>query len=534
MAPKYGLACLLHEKPFAGVNGSGKHINWCMADELGQQPAEPRRHAARQRPVPGLLRRRPARRRQVPGPAARRASPAPATITASAPTRRRRPSSRSSSATSSPTSSSRSSKAAPRARKQGGAARHRRRRAAEAAARRRRPQPHEPVRLHRQQVRVPRGVVEPEHRVAEHLPQRRRRPSRSTTSPPSSRRRSAAATSLEDAVGKLLVTLIKEHKRIVFNGNGYSDEWQKEAGQARPAEPAQHGRRPAGAGHAPTAVEPFEKYKVLNERELRRPLRDQRRGLQQDDQRRGPADGADGQPLHPAGGARLPDRRWRRTSSAVKAAGGERGGAAKTLGDAHASWSTTFQAPHRRRWPTPSSTTATATRTRAREVLPRHGRSRDGGPARDRRPHRGRRALRRLAAADLPRDAVHQVSAGRLAEPAVADSPASGHRRPGPSAQRADQAAGAPHSPPCLFLRPSAVSLSLCSPAVRAGLPPASHVAAPVPVLNGHVLHRQRHHRPRGPRAGPQAARACTSAASAPPACTTSSGRSSTTPSTRR
>src|SRR6188474_3035256 len=27
-APKFGLACLLHEKPFAGVNGSGKHLNW--------------------------------------------------------------------------------------------------------------------------------------------------------------------------------------------------------------------------------------------------------------------------------------------------------------------------------------------------------------------------------------------------------------------------------------------------------------------------------------------------------------------------
>ncbi len=27
-APKYGLSCLMHEKPFAGVNGSGKHNNW--------------------------------------------------------------------------------------------------------------------------------------------------------------------------------------------------------------------------------------------------------------------------------------------------------------------------------------------------------------------------------------------------------------------------------------------------------------------------------------------------------------------------
>jgi len=26
IAPKYGLACLLHEKPFAGVNGSGRDI----------------------------------------------------------------------------------------------------------------------------------------------------------------------------------------------------------------------------------------------------------------------------------------------------------------------------------------------------------------------------------------------------------------------------------------------------------------------------------------------------------------------------
>jgi glutamine synthetase len=33
VAPKFGLACLLHEKPFAGVNGSGKHLNWSMSDD---------------------------------------------------------------------------------------------------------------------------------------------------------------------------------------------------------------------------------------------------------------------------------------------------------------------------------------------------------------------------------------------------------------------------------------------------------------------------------------------------------------------
>ena len=41
VAPKYGLACLLHEKPFAGVNGSGKHLNWSMSDELGNNLLNP-------------------------------------------------------------------------------------------------------------------------------------------------------------------------------------------------------------------------------------------------------------------------------------------------------------------------------------------------------------------------------------------------------------------------------------------------------------------------------------------------------------
>jgi glutamine synthetase len=40
-APKYGLACLLHEKPFAGVNGSGKHLNWSMSDDEGNNLLTP-------------------------------------------------------------------------------------------------------------------------------------------------------------------------------------------------------------------------------------------------------------------------------------------------------------------------------------------------------------------------------------------------------------------------------------------------------------------------------------------------------------
>jgi len=41
IAPKYGLACLLHEKPFAGVNGSGKHNNWSISDEFGNNLLSP-------------------------------------------------------------------------------------------------------------------------------------------------------------------------------------------------------------------------------------------------------------------------------------------------------------------------------------------------------------------------------------------------------------------------------------------------------------------------------------------------------------
>ncbi len=41
LAPKYGLACLMHEKPFAGVNGSGKHLNWSISDDLGNNLLNP-------------------------------------------------------------------------------------------------------------------------------------------------------------------------------------------------------------------------------------------------------------------------------------------------------------------------------------------------------------------------------------------------------------------------------------------------------------------------------------------------------------
>ncbi len=41
VADKHGLACLLHEKPFAGVNGSGKHNNWSLSTNYGKNLFKP-------------------------------------------------------------------------------------------------------------------------------------------------------------------------------------------------------------------------------------------------------------------------------------------------------------------------------------------------------------------------------------------------------------------------------------------------------------------------------------------------------------
>ena len=41
VALRHNLVCLLHEKPFAGINGSGKHLNWSMADDKGNNLLNP-------------------------------------------------------------------------------------------------------------------------------------------------------------------------------------------------------------------------------------------------------------------------------------------------------------------------------------------------------------------------------------------------------------------------------------------------------------------------------------------------------------
>ena len=44
VAQKHGMACLLHEKPFEGINGSGKHNNWSLSTESGLNHLDPGDH----------------------------------------------------------------------------------------------------------------------------------------------------------------------------------------------------------------------------------------------------------------------------------------------------------------------------------------------------------------------------------------------------------------------------------------------------------------------------------------------------------
>ena len=171
VARKYGLVCLLHEKPFAGVNGSGKHNNWSMSTNTGHNLMDPGETpadninflffcAAVIKAVDkhqGLLRASVANIGQDHRLGANEAPPAIISIFLGAELEK-------------VFDAIASGEGDPHTPAVGARARHAG--AAAAADARRRPQPHLAVRLHRQQVRVPRARVEhvarlPEHR-AEH------------------------------------------------------------------------------------------------------------------------------------------------------------------------------------------------------------------------------------------------------------------------------------------------------------------------------------------------------------------------------
>ena len=306
IAPKYGLACAAAREAVRRRQRLGQAQQLVAVRRVRQQPARPGRHAARQHAVPGLLRGGPARGRSVAGSAARQHRAAPATITASARTKRRR-------------------RSCPiflgdmltdifeQIEKGGGA------------------------KSTKQGGMLDLGVS-----VLPKLP--RDAGDRNRTSPfaftgnkfefravssgqniafPNMVLNAAMADALDSvateleaatakgedlnkAVGKLLTKIIKEHKRIIFNGNNYSAEWEKEAGKRKLLNlkntvDALPQLVDQGRDQAARAIQDSQRARDA------RALRDLPRELQQDHQHRRTVDGADGQPLHPAGGVRVPE-----------------------------------------------------------------------------------------------------------------------------------------------------------------------------------------------------------------------------------
>jgi glutamine synthetase len=78
----------------------------------------------------------------------------------------------------------------------------------------------------------------------------------------------AGGRPLEAALAELLPRLVKENKRIIFNGNGYSEDWYKEAARRKLLNLR---TTPESLPELikPAAVQVFEKYGVLSEREIR-------------------------------------------------------------------------------------------------------------------------------------------------------------------------------------------------------------------------------------------------------------------------
>src|SRR6185369_1412681 len=77
----------------------------------------------------------------------------------------------------------------------------------------------------------------------------------------------AKGEELNKAVGKLLTKVVKEHKRIIFNGNNYAPEWEKEAGKRKLLN-LKNTVDALPQLITKEAVALLERYKILNEREL--------------------------------------------------------------------------------------------------------------------------------------------------------------------------------------------------------------------------------------------------------------------------
>ena len=155
LAQKHGMECLFHEKPFEGINGSGKHVNFSLGNATEGNLLLPGGHSARERSVPGVLCRCDPRGAQV-----RRTAPGLGRLGEQRPPARRERGASRDHFDLSRRPADRRLRSGCQGRRdvvQGeGHADHRRRHSAGPADRSGRSKPDEPLRVHREPVRVPR------------------------------------------------------------------------------------------------------------------------------------------------------------------------------------------------------------------------------------------------------------------------------------------------------------------------------------------------------------------------------------------
>jgi glutamine synthetase len=264
-APKYGLACLLHEKPFAGVNGSGKHLNWSIGDDRGNNLLNPgdTPHANMQflffcvaviRAVDtfqGLLRMSIAHAGNDHRLGANEAPPAIISVFLGDMLTDVLEQVESGAAKSSKSGGvlDIGVSVLPKLPRDAG------------DRNRTSPFAFTGNKFEFRAVGSSQNVAFPAAclnvAVAESLDYMSTQLEEAM----------AKGQSLHDAVNALLRKLIKQHKRIIFNGNGYSQEWQKEAGK-RGLLNMKNTVDALPELTKPEVVKAFEKFKVLNEREL--------------------------------------------------------------------------------------------------------------------------------------------------------------------------------------------------------------------------------------------------------------------------
>ena len=263
IARQHGLMFLIHEKPFAGINGSGKHNNWSMGTDDGENLLDPGNdpHANAQflAFLVAVIRGRQRARRPAPREhRGRRPGPPPRGQRGAAGDH-----------VDLPRLAARGRRRAAREGRgvrleEGRLGRPRRDLAAGAPQGRHRPQPDLAVRLHGQQVRVPGRRLVGADLLAADRPQHGRRRFARASSPTSSRSsRRATSTGLTD----ILSRIVGANKQVLFEGNGYSEEWHAEA--AKRGLP--NNRTTVDALPALTTAKAkklFSTFGVLSEREL--------------------------------------------------------------------------------------------------------------------------------------------------------------------------------------------------------------------------------------------------------------------------